>query len=175
MGGQCCRGNPPRSFRSFALQCCCLALQCSCRALLLPGPAMLLPGHYNAMQCNDLLLHWRDLPATLQRLKMPSNAAAWPCNAAACDAAAGPCITPTTLLPDPAAPFHVTIKVLDHVTRSCSSLLLLDHVTRSVQYQSIPRGNQYHSTTESTFNPCRFNRQVHASIYIYWAQGPPES
>ena len=71
---------------------------------------------------------------------------------------------------------HVTrscysIMLLIHVTRSCYSFLLLDPVThscysiRSVLIDSPQQSDLLHD--RSLFRPCRFNRQVHASISIY--------
>ena len=131
----------------------CLAMLLPVPAMLLPGPAMLLPG-----------------PAML--LQLGQALAARPC-----DAAARPCNTPTTLLPDPAAPFNVTIIVLDHVIQSCYSLMLLDHVSRSVQYQSIPPCNRIHSTTETIFNAVHLmDRSTLVYIYIYtYIKGSPKN
>ena len=127
---------------------------------------------------------------------LPCNAAAWPCNAAACPCTAPKLPKTAPKLPQTCndlgtcpktapkllqnCPKTATILVpvqrhksaaimsIDHVTRSCYLIMLLDHVTRSVQYQSIPRCNRNHSTTESTFDVVHLmDRSTLVYIYIY--------
>ena len=151
-------------------------------ATLLSGPAMLLPGPCNAAAGPAMLLPGPcNVAAGLAMLLPgPCNAAAW---APQCYNRAWPCRD--LLLHDPALTMvfdpdigsdHVTrscysIMLLIHVTRSCYSFLLLDPVThscysiRSVLIDSLQQSNPLYD--RSHVRPCRFNRQVHASIYIY--------
>ena len=157
----------------WCLQCCCRPCNAAAsHAILLPGP------------CNAAAGHWRSLQRPATHLLGPQ--CCWPCNRAwSCrDLLAHDHALTMVFDPDIGSDIgsdHVTrscysIMLLIHVTRSCYSFLLLDPVThscysiRSVLIDSPQQSNPLYD--RSHFRPCRFNRQVHASVFIFeWAGG----
>ena len=174
---QCCRLGPATLLP--AVQCCCLG-PCDAAAspAMLPA-AMLLPvlrhGFLRGFRCCLGLATL--LPALQGCCLGPAMLLPGPRNAATVPGPAS-CNRAWVFDPDIESD-HVTrscysIMLLIHVTRSCYSFLLLDPVThscysiRSVLIDSPQQSNPLYD--RSHFRPCRFNRQVHASIYIYMAR-----